>query len=104
MSFRQITQIAGSALTAQTVRMNTISSNLANAQSASGSDAATYRARFALTPPARQRVGPVLSGGGGEGPDMARAGIAEAKPALGASCIPLIDTLLSVSGVFVRPP
>lgn len=45
MSFRQITQIAGSALTAQTVRMNTISSNLANAQSASGSDAATYRAR-----------------------------------------------------------
>ncbi len=45
MSFRMITQIAGSAMTAQTVRLNTISSNLANAQSASGSEADTYRAR-----------------------------------------------------------
>jgi flagellar basal-body rod protein FlgC len=45
MSFRMITQIAGSAMTAQTVRLNTISSNLANAQSAAGSEADTYRAR-----------------------------------------------------------
>jgi flagellar basal-body rod protein FlgC len=40
-----ITQIAGSAMTAQTVRLNTISSNLANAQSAAGSEAETYKAR-----------------------------------------------------------
>ncbi|NMM79790.1 flagellar basal body rod protein FlgC [Acidovorax sp. SRB_14] len=45
MSFRMITEIAGSAMTAQTVRLNTISSNLANAQSASGNEAETYRAR-----------------------------------------------------------
>lgn len=45
MSFRAIAQIAGSAMTAQTVRLNTISSNLANAQSASGSELEGYRAR-----------------------------------------------------------
>ncbi|WIT11388.1 flagellar basal body rod protein FlgC [Paucibacter sediminis] len=45
MSFKQISQIAGSAMSAQTVRMNTIASNLANAQSASGNEADTYRAR-----------------------------------------------------------
>ncbi|NMM76300.1 flagellar basal body rod protein FlgC [Rhodococcus sp. SRB_17] len=45
MSFRMITEIAGSAMTAQTVRLNTISSNLANAQSAAGNEADTYRAR-----------------------------------------------------------
>ncbi|WP_018411155.1 flagellar basal body rod protein FlgC [Methyloversatilis thermotolerans] len=45
MSFRDITQIAGSAMAAQTVRLNTISSNLANAESAAGSEAAAYRAR-----------------------------------------------------------
>lgn len=45
MSFRAITQIAGSAMTAQTVRLNTISSNLANAESAAGSETDAYRAR-----------------------------------------------------------
>lgn len=45
MAFRSIAQIAGSAMTAQTVRMNTISSNLANAQSAAGTEAGVYRAR-----------------------------------------------------------
>jgi len=45
MSFKQISQIAGSAMSAQTVRLNTIASNLANAQSAAGSEDATYRAR-----------------------------------------------------------
>ncbi len=45
MSFKQISQIAGSAMSAQTVRLNTIASNLANAQSAAGSEAEAYRAR-----------------------------------------------------------
>jgi flagellar basal-body rod protein FlgC len=36
MSFQQIFSTAGSAMTAQTVRLNTISSNLANADSVSG--------------------------------------------------------------------
>ncbi|MEQ6292034.1 flagellar basal body rod protein FlgC [Vogesella sp. GCM10023246] len=45
MSFRDIAQIAGSAMTAQSIRLNTIASNLANAQSAAGSENATYHAR-----------------------------------------------------------
>lgn len=45
MSFKDISQIAGSAMTAQSVRLNTVASNLANADSASGSEAETYRAR-----------------------------------------------------------
>lgn len=59
MSFQQISQIAGSAMTAQTVRLNTVASNLANAQSAAGSEAATYRAR--------KPVFAALSAGEGEG-------------------------------------
>ncbi|MGE5451525.1 MAG: flagellar basal body rod protein FlgC [Acidobacteriota bacterium] len=45
MSFRDIAAIAGSAMTAQTVRLNTVASNLANAQSASNTEEATYHAR-----------------------------------------------------------
>jgi len=45
MTFRHIAQIAGSAMNAQSVRLNTIASNLANAQSASGVEGDTYRAR-----------------------------------------------------------
>lgn len=37
--------ISGSALNAQTVRLNTVASNLANAESVSGSPAGAYRAR-----------------------------------------------------------
>ena len=40
MSFRDIAHIAGSAMAAQTVRMNTVASNLANA------DAALYRVPY----------------------------------------------------------
>jgi flagellar basal-body rod protein FlgC len=45
MSLKDIAGIAGSAMTAQTVRLNTIASNLANAQSASGTEAGAYHAR-----------------------------------------------------------
>ena len=45
MSFKDISLIAGSAMAAQTVRMNTIASNLANANAVSGSEAEGYRAR-----------------------------------------------------------
>lgn len=44
MSFKEISQIAGSAMSAQTVRLNTIASNLANAGT-SGTEADAYRAR-----------------------------------------------------------
>lgn len=45
MSFRSIAEIAGSALTAQSVRLNTIASNLANASTAASSEAEAYHAR-----------------------------------------------------------
>ncbi|MBP0048557.1 flagellar basal body rod protein FlgC [Marinobacterium sp. AK62] len=51
MSLSNVFDIAGSAMTAQTVRLNTTASNMANAESVSSSEAETYRARkpvFAL--------------------------------------------------------
>jgi flagellar basal-body rod protein FlgC len=45
MSLLNILGVSGSALAAQTVRLNTISSNLANAESVSGSAAEAYRAK-----------------------------------------------------------
>jgi len=45
MTFKSISEIAGSAMAAQTVRLNTIASNLANAESVGGTEAATYHAR-----------------------------------------------------------
>ena len=45
MSFREIAQIAGSAMTAESVRLNTVASNLANADTAASSEAAAYHAR-----------------------------------------------------------
>ncbi len=45
MSFRDISQIAGTAMTAQSLRLNTVASNLANAQTAAPSEDQTYHAR-----------------------------------------------------------
>lgn len=44
MAFNSIYDIAGSAMRAQTVRLNTIASNLANADSVAGSEQQAYRA------------------------------------------------------------
>jgi flagellar basal-body rod protein FlgC len=45
MSFFKIFDIAGSSLSAQTLRLNTTASNIANAESVSSSTDQTYRAR-----------------------------------------------------------
>ena len=45
MSLFNVFDIAGSAMSAESVRLNVTSSNLANAQSAGGSETDTYRAR-----------------------------------------------------------
>ncbi|WP_312583655.1 flagellar basal body rod protein FlgC [Atlantibacter sp.] len=45
MSLTDIFQISGSAMTAQTVRLNTVASNLANAESPASSESAAYKAR-----------------------------------------------------------
>jgi flagellar basal-body rod protein FlgC len=57
--------VAGSALSAQSMRLNTVSSNLANADSASGPDGRPYRARqvvFAAQPVAGAAVGVRVTG------------------------------------------
>lgn len=48
MSLFRVMDIAGSALGAQTIRMNTTASNMANANSASSSIDQTYRARHPI--------------------------------------------------------
>ena len=45
MSFNSIYKIAGSAMQAQTVRLNTVASNLANAESAADNPESVYQAR-----------------------------------------------------------
>ena len=45
MSLFNVFEIAGGALTAQSQRLNTVASNLANADSATGPDGKPYRAR-----------------------------------------------------------
>ena len=45
MSLFQIFDVSGSAMTAQSVRLNTTASNLANAESVSGSPRTAYKAR-----------------------------------------------------------
>jgi len=63
MSFKDISQIAGSAMAAQTVRLNTVASNLANADSVAGNENDTYRARK-----------PVFAAVMNEGPNAASGG------------------------------
>ena len=58
MSIANIFNISGSAMSAQTVRLNTTASNMANAQSISSSVDETYRARkpvFALQEPSESQ-------------------------------------------------
>ncbi|HEX3140260.1 MAG TPA: flagellar basal body rod protein FlgC [Rhizobacter sp.] len=45
MGFREIASIAGSAMTAQTTRLNTVASNLANANTAASTADTAYKAR-----------------------------------------------------------
>ena len=46
MSLSNVFNIAGSGMSAQTIRLNTVASNIANAESVSSSDGETYRARM----------------------------------------------------------
>ena len=64
MSLFNIFNIAGSAMTAQSQRLNVVASNLANADSATGADGQPYRAKqvvFSTTP-----MGANGQGGAGE--------------------------------------
>lgn len=57
MSLFNIFDTAGTALNAQSVRLNTTSSNLANANSVSSSTGETYRARHPVFAPIMKQLG-----------------------------------------------
>lgn len=68
MSLAGIFDIAGSGMSAQTIRLNTIASNLANAQSVSSSTAETYRARHPV-------FAAIIGSIDADGPDAFRDGV-----------------------------
>jgi flagellar basal-body rod protein FlgC len=57
MSTFKVFDIAGSGMSAQSVRLNTIASNLANANSVAGDPASVYRARHPVFEAVRAAVG-----------------------------------------------
>lgn len=70
-----IFDIAGSAMSAQSQRMNVTASNLANADSATGPDGQPYRAKqvvFAVAPSGQQNLGGVQVAGVIEDPSPMR--------------------------------
>ena len=56
MSINAIFDVAGTAMSAQSIRLNTVASNLANAQTASSSIEQTYRARHPVFAAIRQSL------------------------------------------------
>jgi len=77
--------ISGSAMNAQSIRLNLIASNLANANSASSSVEDTYKARHALFQTVYQNK---LSGDGAEAAGVGVAGIVESQAPLRAEYRP----------------
>ena len=57
MSLFKVMDVAGSALTAQSKRMNVVASNLANAESVTGPDGKAYRAKQVVFSPAQESDG-----------------------------------------------
>jgi len=58
----KVFDIAGSALSAQSVRLNTVASNLANADSVSGDPSTVYKARHPVFEAVRASLGSTLGG------------------------------------------
>ncbi len=75
MSSFKIFDVAGSGLAAESVRLNTVASNLANADSVSGDPSTVYRARHPVFEAVRAAVagglGPLSNGFAGSGADSA---------------------------------
>lgn len=66
MSLNQVFDIAGSGMSAQSIRLNTTSSNIANAETASSSTDDVYRARKPMFSAIQQQM---MGGNGGGGSD-----------------------------------
>lgn len=78
MSSFKVFDIAGSGMAAQSVRLNTVASNLANANSVSGDPQAVYRARYPVFQAVRNAIA-----GDGDSAAVRVAGIVESsQPAL----------------------
>jgi flagellar basal-body rod protein FlgC len=83
MSSFKIFDIAGSGLSAESVRLNTVASNLANADSVSGDPSTVYKAKHPVFQAVQQALGYPVFGGFGSGdsasPAVRVAGIAESS-------------------------
>ena len=66
----KVFDIAGSGLSAQSVRLNTVASNLANADSVSGDPSTVYKARHPVFEAVRASLG-AQAGGASQGADAA---------------------------------
>ncbi|SFD92459.1 flagellar basal-body rod protein FlgC [Thiohalospira halophila DSM 15071] len=75
MSFFSMFDTAGSAMTAQRLRMNVTSSNLANADTVSSSTGETYRARQPVFEAVYRQEQAAAGGNGGTGIGEASAGV-----------------------------
>lgn len=85
MSLGNIFDIAGSGMSAQSVRLNTTASNLANADVPAASEAETYRARYPLFSTVQAKLESGMSGGahaGSMGTGVSVKGIVESDAPL----------------------
>jgi flagellar basal-body rod protein FlgC len=64
MSLLKVFDVAGSGLAAQSIRLNTTASNLANADSVAGEESQVYRARQPVFASAMRELGARFDGGG----------------------------------------
>jgi flagellar basal-body rod protein FlgC len=79
MSSFKIFDIAGSGLSAQSVRLNTVASNLANADSVSGDPATVYKARHPVFQAVHAAVGAAAGAQQQAGATVRVAGIVESQ-------------------------
>lgn len=79
MSSFKVFEIAGSGLSAQSVRLNTVASNLANADSVSGDPSTVYKARHPVFQAVHAAVGAAARGQPQDGATVRVAGIVESQ-------------------------
>jgi flagellar basal-body rod protein FlgC len=78
MSLFNVFNVAGSALNAETIRLNTTASNLANAESVNGDESKVYRARHPVFQ-AMMNTGDSISGGQDAAVGVRVLGVVESK-------------------------
>lgn len=85
MSSFKVFDIVGSGLSAQSVRLNTVASNLANADSVSGDPNTVYRARHPVFQAVKAQVG---AGGGTSAIDQASGTSVKVKSIMQSNALP----------------